>query len=312
MKKYQKVLLLSSFLFVVAPIVSSCSIVLPDSIALKSTVSFITDEINSLTTKYIDQRTRFTHLHNKNSQINLKQNQKEAVFYSNVLADKTYEKQLRKQIAEAVLEKNHLANYILTKGNDHFFSYDKEIISIINLNLLILFADYIFQLKNDKNNISKQVNVDQFLTKNYSSYFLVNKPVAKLIKIDDLNGDHSIRIIFKDQSHTDIGLTKEGMQQMIKYKKLSNFITTRSNITLELEKKNSSRSVNYDLYEHLLTNKEWKALHDNLVEMLLLKKKNEEIKIDIRFLNGILLNDTLTSPPPIDTENDWYQLINKK
>lgn len=313
MKKTKKTLLLSSFLLVIPSLlISSCSIVLPNSIALKSTVSFITDQINSLTTKYIDQRTMFTNLHNKNTHINLKENQKEAVFFSNVVANIKYEKQLREQLNEAFLSKNKLAKYILSKSDKDFFLYDQQSIKIINLNLLILFADYIFSFEPKQKETSKLTNINNLLTRNYKLYFLTKKQVSKVIRVDDLNGDHSIRIVFVDQTYSDVGLTKKGMQEMIKYKQLTNFITTRTKITLELEKKNASTFVDYNLYEHLLTNHTWKALHDNLVEMLLLKKNNEAIKIDITFLNNILLNDTLTSPPAIDVENDWYQLISKK
>ncbi|WP_303924132.1 hypothetical protein [Ureaplasma parvum] len=253
---------------------SSCSIIIPDSISLKSNVFSITNDISKLANNYIDNQHKIIECIDKNKKISLTNEMiQKAKFYAEYVFRLHFIQKLRYEIQN---EKKTL-NKIIKVVNDADIS---TLYNFKDKNLTIYTKTFYFHNY-------------QFVNANKENYFISKKTIKSVITENLLDIGFTWTIIYNDQTKTYIRPTDFMTKNFIDYKKNENKIATRSKILYDMIIKNESLNINHSEYESLLVNNEWRKYYENMINIFLYQYYNESIKIDINFLNHFLLKDAL-------------------
>ncbi|EDT49503.1 hypothetical protein [Ureaplasma urealyticum] len=254
--------------------VSSCSIIIPDSIPLKSNVSLITNDISKLANNYIDNQHEIIESVDKNKKINLTNEMiQKAKFYAEYVGRLRFIQKLKNEIEKWKVSTNEIIKTITDADISSLYDFNDN-------NLTIYTKTFYFR-------DPKIVNT------NKNDYFISKKPIQTITMENLLDMGLTWTIIYKDQTKTHIKPTDFMTKNFIDYKKLENKIDTRLKILYDMIVKNESLNINHSEYESLLVNNDWKKYHENVINIFIHQRYNEGIKIDIDFLSHFLLKETL-------------------
>ncbi|ACI60002.1 putative lipoprotein [Ureaplasma urealyticum serovar 10 str. ATCC 33699] len=254
--------------------VSSCSIIIPDSIPLKSNVSLITNDISKLANNYIDNQHEIIESVDKNKKINLTNEMiQKAKFYAEYVGRLRFIQKLKNEIEKWKVSTNEIIKTITDSDISSLYDFNDN-------NLTIYTKTFYFR-------DPKIVNT------NKNDYFISKKPIQTITMENLLDMGLTWTIIYKDQTKTHIKPTDFMTKNFIDYKKLENKIDTRLKILYDMIVKNESLNINHSEYESLLVNNDWKKYHENVINIFIHQRYNEGIKIDIDFLSHFLLKETL-------------------